>query len=309
MRIWASSDLHTDYPDNRTLIASLSDHEFLRDALIVAGDVSDHLDTLAWTLNTLAKKFAKVFFCVGNHELWFRKDTEVGTSIDKLAAIGKVCSAEGVLMQAAMAGEVRVVPLHSWYHPEWDREADIPGATPIDKLMVDFKLCRWPPGLSALNESLARFMDGLNDPSSSPLPGEASATITFSHFVPRQELLPEKRMLFHPNLAKASGSTFIEARIRSLKPIAHVFGHTHFHWDSMIEGVRYVQRSIGYPEERKRRGDAQGVMMPMLLFDPAHGGLTPPQPAYWSDYYARTRRDPNNIQPAPWVTQYWDRSR
>ena len=36
--------------------------------------------------------------------------------------------------------------------------------------------------------------------------------ISFSHFLPRQELLPEKRMLFVPNLAKAAGSDFLYRR-------------------------------------------------------------------------------------------------
>lgn len=36
--------------------------------------------------------------------------------------------------------------------------------------------------------------------------------ISFSHFLPRQELLPEKRMLYIPNLAKAAGSDFLYSR-------------------------------------------------------------------------------------------------
>ena len=40
----------------------------------------------------------------------------------------------------------------------------------------------------------------------------------------RQSLLPEKRMLFQPNLAKAAGSDYIAKRIEELRPMAHVFG-------------------------------------------------------------------------------------
>ena len=50
--------------------------------------------------------------------------------------------------------------------------------------------------------------------------------VSFSHFLPRPDLLPEKRMLYHPNLAKAAGSDYLEARVRRLRPLAHVFGHT-----------------------------------------------------------------------------------
>ena len=66
-----------------------------------------------------------------------------------------------------------------------------------------------------------------------------------------QALLPEKRMLYQPNLAKAAGSNLLAERIRQLKPIAHVFGHTHFNWDCSIDGVRYLQRPLAYPKERR----------------------------------------------------------
>lgn len=66
-----------------------------------------------------------------------------------------------------------------------------------------------------------------------------------------QALLPEKRMLYQPNLAKAAGSNFLARRIQQLKPVAHVFGHTHFNWDCSIDGVRYIQRPLAYPKERR----------------------------------------------------------
>lgn len=65
----------------------------------------------------------------------------------------------------------------------------------------------------------------------------------------RLELCPEKRVLLHPDLAKVSGSDFLERRLRevhrqcasSQKPGrigCHVFGHTHFRWDMTLEGIR-----------------------------------------------------------------------
>ncbi len=41
--------------------------------LLVSGDVSDELGALEQALACLAAKFAAVFYCVGNHELWIRK--------------------------------------------------------------------------------------------------------------------------------------------------------------------------------------------------------------------------------------------
>ena len=52
--------------------------------------------------------------------------------------------------------------------------------------------------------------------------------ITFSHFVPKIDLTPEKRYLFWANLAKATGSIYLGKRIDELQPTCHCFGHTHF---------------------------------------------------------------------------------
>lgn len=76
-----------------------------------------------------------------------------------------------------------------------------------------------------------------------------------------QTLLPEKRMLFQPNLAKAAGSDFVQRRIEELRPCAHVFGHTHFSWDVTYNGVRYVQWPLAYPQER------QCALLPLLCSD------------------------------------------
>jgi len=64
----------------------------------------------------------------------------------------------------------------------------------------------------------------------------------------RQELCPEKRMLFYPKLPKIIGSDYLEDRIRSIHGAegrkdassCHVFGHTHFCWDAVIDGIRCV---------------------------------------------------------------------
>ena len=52
-----------------------------------------------------------------------------------------------------------------------------------------------------------------------------------------QALLPEKRYLFYPNLAKAAGSAPLARRIQALQPDIHIFGHTHFSWDTQLHGA------------------------------------------------------------------------
>ena len=51
----------------------------------------------------------------------------------------------------------------------------------------------------------------------------------YCRYHPNRQLVPPQLpwyCRYHPNLAKASGSDFVEQRIRRLRPDAHVFGHT-----------------------------------------------------------------------------------
>ena len=86
-----------------------------------------------------------------------------------------------------------------------------------------------------------------NKPDSrSPIVKINDTVISFSHFLPRQELCPEKRFLLEPLLPKVIGSNFLESQIRRLMPDLHLFGHTHIPIDMELEGIRYIQWPKGY---------------------------------------------------------------
>lgn len=68
MRVWAVSDIHTDYPQNLAWAQQwCAGGDFGQDAILLAGDVSDSLDTLTKTLEAFSAAFAHVFFVPGNH--------------------------------------------------------------------------------------------------------------------------------------------------------------------------------------------------------------------------------------------------
>jgi hypothetical protein len=70
LKVYAISDLHTDYPENLQWVKSLPASKYKTSVLVLAGDVSDSPATLEETLEALASKFLHVFFVAGNHELW-----------------------------------------------------------------------------------------------------------------------------------------------------------------------------------------------------------------------------------------------
>ena len=66
--LWAVSDLHTGHLGNKPVTESLYPSS-PDDWLIVAGDVAERTDEIRWALDLLRRRFAKVIWVPGNHEL------------------------------------------------------------------------------------------------------------------------------------------------------------------------------------------------------------------------------------------------
>src|SRR6185295_6126655 len=115
MRIFAVSDIHIDYDVNAKWIANLSMTEYQDDVLILAGDVTDTQRLLGWCLSTLAKRFWKVLFVPGNHELWVIREDRDKDSLQKFDDVCAVVESSGASMQPFRERMVSIIPLLSWY--------------------------------------------------------------------------------------------------------------------------------------------------------------------------------------------------
>jgi len=68
MNLWAISDLHLGNEINRTALLSMERRS--QDWLILAGDVGDSEADLAYAFKFLRRRFARLIWAPGNHELW-----------------------------------------------------------------------------------------------------------------------------------------------------------------------------------------------------------------------------------------------
>lgn len=304
VRVYVLSDLHTDYPANMAWVQRLSTTTYKRDILIVAGDVAEKFENFVLTMFFLKERFRYVFFVPGNHDVWCRRKQEPYVdSVEKLGALMEACSDLEVATEPKIIDGVGIIPLFSWYH----------------QACKDFHACKWPSTLSSSDLSLARYFDEMNFKQFEviqEIQETSCQVITFSHFLPRSELCPEKRMLFYPNLPKVIGSDFLEVWLRKIhgpngNPSAcHVFGHTHFCWDSVLDGIRYIQAPLAYPRERKRRMNGGEEWLPFCIYDSCTGGLQNESlPCYWSEYYRIQKREPQNTELAPWVSKFYYRTK
>lgn len=240
MRIFVVSDLHTDFPENMQLIRAVSDYDFQEDVLIIAGDIANQPQIIEETLITLHRKFRRLFFVPGNHELWV--DRQRYDSIEKFHFILELCEKLNVNTKPKIAAGVLIVPLFSWYSEHFD-VFDLGRRDVLDQ-WSDFYLCKWPEKMQELDH----YFCSLNEPH---IRRCEIPVVTFSHFLPRSDLLPPPDWLRFKGLPKVAGSYLIEKQIRKIGSTVHVFGHSHINMNVELDGIRYVQNALSYPRERQ----------------------------------------------------------
>jgi predicted phosphodiesterase len=240
MRIFAISDLHLDYAANREWLQQLSQHEYKDDVLILAGDVSDRLALLDEAFKTLTTRFSTVLFVPGNHDLWITRE-RVHSSFEKLDAVTKAADEHGVRRDIFRSGDLAIVPLLGWYDYSFGAADDY-----LKSAWADYRACRWPEYDEA---ALTQFFTERNPTSSTPSLQDAGQIITFSHFLPRIDLMPERIPDKHRKIYPVLGSNVLDEQLRALGSGTHVYGHSHVNRRVMIDGVTYINNAFGYPSE------------------------------------------------------------
>ena len=98
MRIFALSDLHVDYSQNRQWVQALSVADYQNDVLILAGDLTDNYARLAECFEQLAGRFRSVVYVPGNHELWVMRSKEP-SSLEKFWRVKELAESQGILTE------------------------------------------------------------------------------------------------------------------------------------------------------------------------------------------------------------------
>ncbi len=286
-RVFAISDIHIDYKANMQRMLGLSNHDYVDDALILAGDASDSLDRLATLFANLQHKFRHIAFVPGNHELWVRSELHKD-SLHKLQALEMLCQDFAVATQPIKVDTdqqaVWLVPLFSWYRQptEGNETLYIEKTTedPEKFSWSDDHLCKWPDlnhhacvadyFLSLNHANIKRHYD--------------APIISFSHFLPRRELMfgsvslarmyakGEGVMQAHPsdphpyfNFSRVAGCYRLDQQIRELGATLHIYGHQHRNRHRKIDGVTYISHCLGNAKEQRYSSDT--TLLPKLIWD------------------------------------------
>lgn len=241
MRVYAISDLHVDYPENLQWVESLAARQYQQDILILAGDVTDDTDLLLQVLRHLVGAFRKVLFVPGNHELWISNGRHQ-CSLQKFHEIRQRCRDAGVICEPYTLGRITFVPLFSWY--------DYSFARPDRHLLRawrDYRACRWPAEL-ADSDAISRHFLSMNH---AALASSNQLVISYSHFLPRIDLMPDRIPANKRKVYPVLGSAGLGQQLAQLQPDIHVYGHSHVNRAIELDGIRFVNNAFGYPGEER----------------------------------------------------------
>lgn len=264
-RLFAWSDLHVDYPENFKLVTGLSDHDFREDTILVAGDISSRLEKLLECLRHLKQKFQEVAFVPGNHDLWITSRNNTN-SLEKLETLHAACRLEGIQVGAFNTknadSKVNIIPLLTWYMKPEEGDGSLflpkPGEDPTLQIWSDNYRIKWPA--FPHKSTAAEHVLSLNQ--DTPSIDAHHSIITFSHFLPRVELVFQDWSKFqstgqgsgndaHPefNFTRVAGCRQIDEALRKRGSHIHIYGHQHRNRNRVIDGVRYISHCLGYPKE------------------------------------------------------------
>ncbi|WP_328315666.1 metallophosphoesterase family protein [Streptomyces sp. NBC_00388] len=272
--LWAVSDLHVGYPENRALVEQMHP-ESGQDWLLVAGDVAETVEDIRWALSTLAHSFAQVVWVPGNHELWTRpRDTVALRGAERYRYLVEMCRELGVITPEDP-------------YPVWDGDG---GPAVIVPLFLLYDYSFLPPGSATKEEGLA-YAYGTGVVCSDeyllhpdPYPSREAwcrarvaetehrlaavsaglPMIMVSHY-------PLDRhptdVLRYPEFAMWCGTRLTADWHRRFHVDTVVYGHLHIPRTTWHEGVRFEEVSVGYPREWRERERPPGQLRAILPRD------------------------------------------
>jgi 3',5'-cyclic AMP phosphodiesterase CpdA len=258
-KLLAISDLHVMFPENRTLVDSLRPGND-GDWLLVAGDVGEMMGDIEWALRTLSRRFAKVVWVPGNHELWTPREDPVALRGEaRYAHLVNLCRDLGVItpedpypVWEGAGGPVAVAPLfvlydYSFRPPGTTKEAALAQARDAGVVCTDEILLHPDPHpgpdswCRARVESTERRLAEL-DP--------ALPTVLVNHY---PLVRSPTDVLWYPEFALWCGTERTAAWHRRFNAAAVVYGHLHIPRTIWCDGVPFQEVSVGYPREWRRR--------------------------------------------------------
>jgi 3',5'-cyclic AMP phosphodiesterase CpdA len=257
MKLYALSDLHLGYQENRQALEALP--AYPEDWLIVAGDVGETIALHQYAFSHLSKRFAQLIWVPGNHDLWtFPSASQAEKQArgeEKYRQLLAICREYGVLTPedpyVVWRGEglpALLVPLFLLYDYSF-RPADIPlenalaWAEETHVLCTDEALLHPDPYPSRIAWCHARCAA-----TEQRLQKEIAGgpVVLINHFPLRQSLIRLKTI---PRFSLWCGTRRTDDWHTRFSATVVVSGHLHMRATDYQDGVRFEEVSLGSPKQ------------------------------------------------------------
>ncbi|HEY0781385.1 MAG TPA: metallophosphoesterase [Thermoanaerobaculia bacterium] len=252
MKLYAIADLHLRYEATRRALEALPPHP--KDWLIVAGDVGETEAHLRFGLSTLARRFARLLWVPGNHELWTIPSHEALRGQEKYERLVEICREYNVLtpedpyvLWPGDGPRCILAPLFLLYDytfkpEEIPQEQAISWAAEDNLLCSDEVLLHPDPYPSRSAWCAARCKAA--EPRLAAAAREAPLVL-INHFPLRYDLAVLPRI---PRFSIWCGTRRTEDWHVRFRAHAVVYGHLHIRNTTFRDGVRCEEVSLGYPQ-------------------------------------------------------------
>ena len=254
MKLWAISDLHVGYEENRRAVEELP--AYPEDWLIIAGDTGETPAHLDYVLRTLQPRFAQLIWTPGNHDLWTpRTLPSEQRGVPHYERLVRLCAKYGVLTPedpyARWPGDGptrAIVPTfllfdYSFRPASVTREHAIAWAAETGVRSADEDLLGPDPYLTRDDWCAARVE--ATEARLAALPSDVKLIVA-NHFPLRADLAVLPRI---PRFSIWCGTTKTSDWHRRFNIEAVVYGHLHLRSSRQIDGVRFDEVSLGYPKQ------------------------------------------------------------
>jgi 3',5'-cyclic AMP phosphodiesterase CpdA len=253
MKLYAIADLHLRYQVTREALATLP--VYPEDWLIIAGDVGESEQHLHHALRVLGRRFARLLWVPGNHELW-TIPAHAGElrGEEKYQRLVAICRDHGVLTPedpyVTWPGEgppCVLAPLFLLYDytfrpPEVPSDEAIAWAAEDNLLCSDEVLLHPDPYPDKPSWCAARCL------AAEPRLAAAASqgpVVLINHFPLRYDLAVLPRI---PRFSIWCGTRRTDDWHRRFNAHAVVYGHLHIRGTHYRDGVRFEEASLGYPQ-------------------------------------------------------------
>jgi 3',5'-cyclic AMP phosphodiesterase CpdA len=260
------SDLHVAFPENRRIVEELHPDD-PDDWLVVAGDVGELLADIEWALTLLSRRWARVVWVPGNHDLWTAQEDPVQLRGEaRYRRLVELCRNLGVHtpedpypVWTGPGGPAVVAPLFLLYDHSFLPEG---AATKEEALARAYKA-----GIVCSDEFLLR---------PDPYPSRdawcrARVAETERRLLACDPELPTvlvnhyplvrrpTDILRHPEFAQWCGTELTADWHLRFRARVVVYGHLHIPRTTWYDGVRFEEVSVGYPREWRTPGHPRNV--------------------------------------------------